>query len=211
MTVTGKDAGAAGTVRRRRMSPEERRRQLLDLGQEIALERSLEQVTIDEVAERAGVSRALIFHYFESKQDFHVALVQEQAEVMLTRTLPPSEVEDPLAALVVSMSSYLDYVEEFKEHFVGLLRGAMSSDPAMRRVVDGTRAAMARRVLDHAPRLGIEPSPAVATAVRGWTAFVEDVVIRWITDPEPELNRDQILGMLVGSLPALAASASLIE
>ncbi|MFZ2511961.1 MAG: helix-turn-helix domain-containing protein, partial [Gordonia sp. (in: high G+C Gram-positive bacteria)] len=129
MTVADESAGKA-SLRRRRMGPQERRRQLLDLGQELAAERSLENVTIEAVAERAGVSRGLIFHYFDSKQDFHLALVQEQAEVMLARTMPPADIADPLELLSRAIDAYIDYVEQNQAHYIGVLRGTLSVDPA---------------------------------------------------------------------------------
>lgn len=208
MTVADTSADGAPT-RRRRMGPQERRRQLLDLGQELVAERSLENVTIEAVAERAGVSRGLIFHYFESKQDFHLALVREQAEVMLARTMPPADVADPLEVLSRAMDAYIDYVEQNHAHYIGVLRGTLSVDPAMRAVADSARIAMTERILGHAPDLGIAVTPAVELTVRGWTAYVEDVMIRWVTDRQ--LSREAIHALLVASLPALAAAAATVD
>lgn len=206
MTATDPNASAAPAARRKRMSPQDRRRQLLDLGEELATEQPLENVTIEAVAERAGVSRALIFHYFDSKQDFHLALVQEWAQKMQERTLPPEDVDDPLLILTESLGAYVDYVTGNSDQFIAVLRGAMSTDPAMRNVAESTRAEMTRRILHYGPALGIEVTPAVEMAVKGWTAFVEDVMIRWITDRQ--LSRDEVLKLLVSSLPALAAAAA---
>lgn len=203
MTITGKGA------RRTRRSPQERRRQLLDLGRELAAEASLENVTIEKVAERAGVSRALIFHYFASKQDFHQAIVREQIALMVERTAPPDDVEDPIAMLSSSMEAYLDYVEEYADDYVGVLRGTLSADPALRQVVDEARLAMIRRILERVPVLGLEVTPAVQLAVQSWIAFVEDVVVRWVA--EKDVTREQVHGILVGSLPALAGAASLVN
>lgn len=209
MATSDTATGASSVPRRTRMSPQQRRRQLLDFGEELATEQPLENVTIEAVAERAGVSRALIFHYFESKQDFHLALVQEWAEQMQARTLPPPDLDDPVAMLTASMSAYIDYVAENGDQFIAVLRGSLSADPAMRNVAESTRADLTRRILHHAPALGIEATAAVQAAVRGWTAFVEDVMIRWITDPQ--LTREQVLALLVGSLPALAGAASRVD
>lgn len=209
MTVTDRNADAAPQARRKRMSPQQRRRQLLDLGEELATEQPLESVSIEAVAERAGVSRALIFHYFESKQDFHLALVQEWAQEMQARTEPPEDVDDPLQRLTASLTAYIDYVVGNSDQYVAVLRGSLSIDPAMRNVAESTRAEMTRRILHHAPVLGIEVTPAVEMAVRGWTAFVEDVMIRWIGDRK--LTRDELLALLVGSLPALAGAAALVD
>ncbi|MFW0784246.1 TetR/AcrR family transcriptional regulator [Gordonia sp. CPCC 206044] len=184
------------------MSPEARRDQLIDLGLAMVRERPLEQVSIDAIAEAAGVSRALLFHYFESKQDFHVAIARAQADEMLECTAPDTTLGDPIAMLSGSMSAFVDYVSDNRAAYMAFMRGSSSADPAMREVFDQTRAAMASRVLDHAPALGIAVTPVVEMTVHGWISFVEETTIGWLT--EPVITRDQLLGLITAALPALA-------
>ncbi|GAC70783.1 putative TetR family transcriptional regulator [Gordonia soli NBRC 108243] len=193
-------------TRRTRMSPEARRDQLIDLGLAMLADRPLEQVSIDAIAEAAGVSRALLFHYFESKQDFHVAIARAQAEQMLERTAPDATLGDPLVILAASMSEFIDYVVAHSTAYTTLMRGASSADPAMREVVDNTRQVMARRILDHAPALGVEVTPLTEMTVHGWIAFVEETTISWLT--EPRVSRDELLGLISASLPALAGAVA---
>ncbi|QTI71311.1 TetR/AcrR family transcriptional regulator [Gordonia polyisoprenivorans] len=188
--------------RRTRMSPEARRDQLIALGLEMVGNRPLEQVSIDAIAEVAGVSRALLFHYFESKQDFHVAIARAQAQEMLDCTEPDDSLGDPLRVLGASMSAYVDYVTENRSAYMALIRGSASADPAMREVFDHTRSVMAGRVLEHAPALGIEPTPVVQMTVHGWIAFVEQTTISWLTDPV--ITREELLSVISSALPALA-------
>ncbi|WP_083862831.1 TetR/AcrR family transcriptional regulator [Gordonia soli] len=188
------------------MSPEARRDQLIDLGLAMLADRPLEQVSIDAIAEAAGVSRALLFHYFESKQDFHVAIARAQAEQMLERTAPDATLGDPLVILAASMSEFIDYVVAHSTAYTTLMRGASSADPAMREVVDNTRQVMARRILDHAPALGVEVTPLTEMTVHGWIAFVEETTISWLT--EPRVSRDELLGLISASLPALAGAVA---
>ncbi|GAA1481849.1 TetR/AcrR family transcriptional regulator [Gordonia sinesedis] len=192
----------AGAAKRARMSPEARRDQLIELGLSMVSERPLEQVSIDAIAEVAGVSRALLFHYFESKQDFHVAIAQAQAREMLARTVPDASLDDPLAILRTSMSAFVDYVSEHRTAYMAFMRGASSADPAMRAVFDSTRAVMTQRVLDHAPTLGVQATPAIEMAVQGWISFVEEVTIRWLTSQE--ISRDELLALISDSLLAIA-------
>src|SRR6516162_2354683 len=65
---------------RRRLSPEDRRAELLALGAEVFGKRPYDEVRIDEIAERAGVSRALMYHYFPDKRAFFAAVVRDEAE-----------------------------------------------------------------------------------------------------------------------------------
>lgn len=193
----------AAASKRTRMSPEARRDQLIELGLSMVSERPLEQVSIDAIAEVAGVSRALLFHYFESRQDFHVAIAQAQADEMLKLTAPDASLTEPLAILRASMSAFVDYVSEHHTAYMAFMRGSSSADPAMREVFDSTRAVMAQRVLDHAPTLGVEATPAIEMAVQGWISFVEEVTIHWLT--HHAISRDELLAVITNSLPAIAA------
>ncbi|MEE3848739.1 TetR/AcrR family transcriptional regulator [Gordonia sp. LSe1-13] len=185
------------------MSPEARRDQFIELGLHMVRDRPLEQVSIDVIAEAAGVSRALLFHYFASKQDFHVAIARAQADEMLECTEPDRALGDPLAMLSGSMSAFVDYVSANREAYMAFMRGSSSADPAMREVFDHTRSVMASRVLEHAPALGIEITPVVEMTVHGWISFVEETTIRWLT--EPVIGRDELLALITTSLPALAS------
>lgn len=211
--MTSKGTAAAPEIedkraasKRTRMSPEARRDQLLEFGLEMVRDRPLEEITIDAIADAAGVSRALLFHYFASKQDYHVAIAQAQADRMLACTEPDESLGDPIAILTASMAAFVDFVNENRSAYTALIRGASSSDPAMRDVFDRTREVMVGRVLDHAPAFGVEVTPTVVLSVHGWVSFVEETTIRWLTSPT--VTRDELLGLITAALPALAGAAS---
>ena len=71
---------------RRRLSPEDRRAELLALGAEVFGKRPYDEVRIDEIAERAGVSRALMYHYFPDKRAFFAAVVKDEADRLYEAT-----------------------------------------------------------------------------------------------------------------------------
>lgn len=188
------------------MTPAARREQFIELGMEMLRDHALEEVTTEAIADAAGVSRALLFHYFQSKQDFHVALASAQAELMLERTLPDPSAGEPLDILRVSMSAFVDFVYENAGAYRAMLRGATSSDPALQEIFAGTRATMSRRILDHGDALGISATPLIAMAVNGWLSFVEEVTLQWLADAG-DVDREQLLGLITGSLPMLAGVA----
>ncbi|GAC56777.1 putative TetR family transcriptional regulator [Gordonia hirsuta DSM 44140 = NBRC 16056] len=207
MTVT---ENAAGTPeRRRRMSPEQRRQQLLDIGLAMSRDMPPEEVTMEAVAEAAGVSRGLVFHYFESTHDFHLAIMRAQAADMLERTRPPEGIDDPNEAALAAIGAYVDYVEEHPAAYASVLRGALSAEAGLREVTEATRNEVAARVISFAPALGLTVNATVRAAVMGWIAFTEDVMIRWLT--ERELSREQVLGLLTTSLLAVAGAAALVD
>lgn len=193
------------------MSPQARRDQLIELGLEMVAQRPIEHVSIDAIAEVAGVSRALLFHYFESKQDFHVAIARAQGEQMLACTEPDESLGDPIAILGASLSAFIDYVDTHRHAYVAFLRGSSSADPEMRAVVDATRSVMAGRILEHAPALGVPVSPYTRLGVFGWIAFVEEVTITWLTDVDSSITRAELLRMITESLPAMAMTVIGIE
>ena len=191
-------------VKRTRLDPAQRRAQLIDLGARMLAERPLEQISVEDIADQAGVSRGLLFHYFASKNEFHLAIVRHSSEQMLQRT-EPSESDDPMLTLRSVLASYVDYVTENRNTYVSLLRGTASGDPQMREVFEQTRDIMAKRTLDQLPKIGLTRTPQVELAVRGWIAFVEEATISWLR--APAITREELIDLTVQSLPALALAA----
>ncbi|MFJ9367407.1 TetR/AcrR family transcriptional regulator [Nocardia sp. NPDC101769] len=193
--------------KRVRLSPTERREQLITLGARMLRERALDDISIGEIAEQAGISRGLLFHYFPTKQDFHLAIIQHANAELLERTSP-----DPKLALFDmlrdSVERYIDYVTENRTSYLALLRGPASASPELVALVDATRMALVDRIIAAAPIPAEDPDrPRLGLAVRGWIAFVEETTLTWLRE-EP-ITRESLVDMLVASLPALALNADL--
>jgi AcrR family transcriptional regulator len=186
-----------------RLDRESRREQLLDLGVRLLATRSLDELSIDDLAEEAGVSRGLLYHYFGGKQEFREAVCRRAADELVARTAPPED-GDPAERLAASMAAYLDYVVENHQGYLSLLRGAAGGSAALRAVYDDARAALTGRIFT-ADSVGVVPdTPAARLMVRGWAAYAEELVLAWIAEPAG-VTRDDLLEMLASSLPALAA------
>jgi AcrR family transcriptional regulator len=201
---------AVTTARRTRMSPQARRDQLISHGLQMLDDRALDQVSIEEVAEAAGVSRALLFHYFESKQDFLVALTTEQSRRMLARTEPDLALGDPIDIARASLAAYIDYVSANRSAYLAILQGSGASDPAMRKVAEDTRTVMAERVLSLADLLDLSRTPLVELSVHGWVTFTEQVTVRWLQDDDG-VARDALIELITKALPLLALSAAELD
>lgn len=191
-------------AKRVRLPPEERRAQLLDLGLQLLAERTLDELSIEHLAETAGVSRGLLFHYFAGKADFQLQVARAAAEDLIARTAP-DPAWAPEETLVRTVGAYVDYVAENPAGYVSLVRGAGSGDAAMRQVFDDTRDRLARRTVDVMTGLGLDLPPMALLVVRGWIAYVEDVTVSWCTAaPGPHRpTRDELLTLLTRGLPAL--------
>jgi AcrR family transcriptional regulator len=191
--------------KRVRLSPEARRAQLIGLGVEMLATRRLDELSVELIAKAAGISRGLLFHYFSSKQEFHVEVARAAAAEMIRRTAPDPDLA-PVDALRGALASFIEYVEENPDNYKSLVRGAASGDADMRTIFDATRSTMAQRVIGVLAQQGLEAEPRATLAIHGWVAYVEECVVRWIDTRTVE--RDQLLDMLTKSLPALALSAS---
>src|SRR4051794_281388 len=99
----------AGSAVRVRMTPDSRREQLLELGVRLLSTRSLDELSIETLAEEAGISRGLLYHYFGNKQDFHRAVCRRAADDLIKVTAPVQEGE-PLERLAKSLDAYVGYV-----------------------------------------------------------------------------------------------------
>src|SRR5580700_10583130 len=105
---------------------------------ELFSERTYDEVSIDELAAAAGISKGLLYHYFPTKRDFYVATVREAASRLLERTSKPVA-GTPLERLSAGLDEYLDYVEAHAKPYAALLRGGVGVDAEVARIVDDTR------------------------------------------------------------------------
>ena len=189
-----------------RMSPETRREQLLELGTRLLATRTLDEISIELLAEEAGISRGLLYHYFHNLQEFHVAVVRRAVEDLFAITAP-RDIEDPLQQLSVSLGAYLDYVAENYTGYLSLVRAASGGNEELRAIYLEGRRALIERIFEIAgpeqlAALGVEDTPTTRLLVDGWAAMVENVVIAWVSDPHG-LSRDEVLTRLVHALPAI--------
>jgi AcrR family transcriptional regulator len=200
--VTAATPPAGPTAPRHRLTPEARRAQLLDLGVGLLATRSLDELTIDVLAEEAGVSRGLLYHYFGNKQDFREAVVRRAVDDLVRQTAPPPG-GDPLERLLASMAAYVDYVVANYQGYTSLVRGAAGGNETLRQLYEEARTALTDRIFDQDARGELVPdTPAVRLVVRGWSALAEELVLTWVAEPGG-VTREQLLDALASSLPAL--------
>ena len=188
---------------RTRLDPEARRAQLVELGLEMLSTRPLDKVAIDDIAAEAGISRGLLFHYFPSKRDFHVAVAQAAAQELVDHTIPdPSLV--PMERLRAGVEAFVDHVTDNRDSYVAFIRGSSGGDPQLLEVYEDTRRAFTDRVLDG---LGLTaPYPdRLRLAVRGWVAFTEEVTVDWLS--RGSLDRDEVVDLIDEALLALVTAA----
>jgi AcrR family transcriptional regulator len=192
------------TTTRTRLTPDQRRGQLLDLGVRLLATRSLDELSIDLLAEEAGISRGLLYHYFGGKRGFYEAVVRHAAADLFAKTAPPPDL-DPLDKLEASMAAYVDYVIANHAGYRSLVKAAAGGNEALRRVYEETQAAIGERIFAEDDGILVADRPAQRLVVRGWLSFVEETVLNWCEDPRG-VSKEQLLGIVTASLPALVAA-----
>ena len=185
--------------KRRRLDVGARREQLLALGMALFATKPYDEVSIDEVARRARISKGLLYHYFPTKRDFYVAGVREAAKRLLDETHPDPAL-DPATNLRGSLEAYLGFVERHGQGYVALVRGGIGSDKEVARILDETRQTIVARTLEQLPG---RPSAAARLAVRGWIGFVEAIATEWLL--KPSVPREELISLAEFTLLSVGA------
>jgi AcrR family transcriptional regulator len=188
----------------RRLDVDERRAQLIALGERLFTSATYSELSMARIAREAGISKALLYHYFPSKQAYFEATLQAAAEELLARTEPDAALP-PLQQLERSVDAYLGWIEEHAEGYKKLIVTA-GEVAEVRAMVDQVRAQTAARILGGVVPEGEPVPPAARTAVRGWLWFMDGACIDWINN-DADVPRDALRGLLLGTLAgALMAS-----
>jgi AcrR family transcriptional regulator len=186
---------SGGKPSRRRLSPDDRRAELLTLGATAFGERPYDEVRIDEIAERAGISRALMYHYFPDKRAFFAAVIRAEGERLFEATSTPTRTGQSLFDRVRSgVRAYVEYHERHPHGSWAAHVGRDRSDPTLLGIDDQDNERQMQRILDAvgtvAPNLDSKVERDLQAIVYGWLAFTLELCRRRIADPS--LNADHI-------------------
>ena len=183
-----------------RLPVDERRRQLLDLCTELFARHSFAELSMARIAREAGISKALLYHYFPRKQELFVATLQQAAAEVARRT-EPDPAKPPAEALAASLDAFLAWVEENDVAYRKLMESA-GSVPEVGALITDVRDRTSARILDG---LGAGPQPKARAAVRAWLWFVDGAILDWLE--HRDLDRAQLGRLLLGSLAGALSSA----
>jgi AcrR family transcriptional regulator len=186
---------------RRRMGVEERRQQLIGVALELFSHRSPDEVSIDEIAAAAGISRPLVYHYFPGKLSLYEAALRRAADELAGRFHEPPE--GPLGArLLRVMGRFFDFVDEHGPGFSALMRGGPAvGSSTTNAMIDEVRQAAYEQIMAH---LGIErPSPQLELVVRSWVSLAESTALIWLDGRK--VPRAELELQLVHDFAALSA------
>ncbi|NHI10048.1 TetR family transcriptional regulator [Streptomyces sp. KO7888] len=175
------------------MGVEERRQQLIGVALDLFSRRSPDEVSIDEIASAAGISRPLVYHYFPGKLSLYEAALQRAADDLAARFAEPRQ--GPLGArLLRVMGRYFDFVDEHGPGFSALMRGGPAvGSSTTNALVDSVRQAAYVQILSHLDVT--EPPARLELVVRSWVSLAESTALIWLDGrrvPRAELERQLV-------------------
>jgi AcrR family transcriptional regulator len=182
---------------RRRLSPDDRRAELLALGAEVFGQRAYDEVRIDEIAERAGVSRALMYHYFPDKRAFFAAVVKGQADRLFeTTNTPPTPGQNLFEEVRGGVLAYMQYHQEHPHAAWAAYVGLGRSDPVLLGIDDEAKDRQMEHIMGRVMEVegsGRKLEPDVERDLRivihGWLALTFEVCRQRIIHPETEAGQ----------------------
>ncbi|MFJ9866233.1 TetR/AcrR family transcriptional regulator [Streptomyces sp. NPDC101165] len=186
---------------RRRMGVEERRQQLIGVALDLFSRRSPDEVSIDEIASAAGISRPLVYHYFPGKLSLYEAALKRASEDLAGRFAEPHE-GSLGARLLRVMRRFFDFVDEHGPGFSALMRGGPAvGSSTTNALIDSVRQAAYEQILTH---LGVTEAPArMELVVRSWISLAESTALIWLDGRR--IPRAELELQLVHDFAALVA------
>src|SRR3954468_19632299 len=188
---------------RRRLPPAERQGQLAQAALAVAAEQGYANLSLDDVASRAGVTRNLLYHYFpRGRLDvFLAALERGGDELPAGRVVGQGRPLDE--KLEANFLRYVEAAEEQTDAWLVLLHARATADPEIEQLRNRYRdAAVASVALNH---LGTsEPPPLALVALRAFVDYAETALDEW---RGTDLDRDTVLSLLSQTLVAAVAAA----
>jgi AcrR family transcriptional regulator len=169
--------------RRIRLENDQRRQQLLQLGRSAFAERAYDEVSIDDIASAAGISKGLLYHYFPTKRDLYLAGLRATAEELAAQVQACHN--EPVTRLQRALDAYLTHAKANAGSYTALMRGGIGSDPEVATVAQRTRQVLldaAQQDASYAPLSTSEHMSALV--LRGWVGTVEAVTLDWVAGLE---------------------------
>src|SRR3954452_11882766 len=171
-----------------RLDPGQRRDQILDAAGNLFAQRAYDQVSVEEIASAAGVTRGLVHHYFGGRKDDYIGLL-ERLGTQREQQLRPPVGRSASARVADSVSRWLDWTEANRTIWLATIaHGEDIADPDVRRVVsDLMRRAVAILAAVHADIA--EDTPRLRYALECWPALNRAATRRWLHGEAPGTPR----------------------
>ncbi|MEU0370348.1 TetR/AcrR family transcriptional regulator [Streptomyces sp. NPDC006283] len=175
-----------------------RRSELIAIGRKLFADTSYDALSVDDIAQHAGIAKGLIYYYFKSKRGYYLAVIEESVAELVTRAA--GERQLPRAERVHrTVDGYLCYAEHHQAAFRTIVTGGVGFDTEVQAIRDAVREELIATIAEGA--YGRREIPLMARlALLGWLSGVEQITLDWLARRRPD--REAVCALLVRLLRA---------
>lgn len=186
-----------------RMDHADRRAAILAAARRLLAERPLDEVSMADFADAAGVARGLLHHYFGSKRELYLAVVRD---VVRVPEIPVPEDAADLSFEQVweaSVEGWMRLIEADPEHWLrAVTAGGAGHDLEVLAILDESKELIVEQALQ---ALGVtDATDELRALARGYGSLTEEITREWLQ--RGRLSRDQAKTVLLRALPLLVES-----
>lgn len=174
-----------------RLTPDRRREQIVAIAATHFARDGVASASMSAIARDAGVTRALVYHYFPGKDALHEAVMQREADALLAAT-EPAPGEAPRASVERALDAYFSHFAASEGGVRDLYASGAGALPAARRFADANHEVQLERIIR---ATGVADTHAHRLALIGWLAFVESTAAN--LEAHPDLTRRDALALCV--------------
>jgi AcrR family transcriptional regulator len=192
-------AGALSSERllAKRLSPEERRAQIVDVTERLFATHAYAEIGVPDVARAAGITPGLVYHYFPTKEVLFLAAYEVRARELMRFCEPDPELpfEEQVAR---GIRGYLTFVEAHGRAYLNLFHGPAVAEEGFVRVCELSRELMVDRFVIGLGATDPSKYPALRLSLRGYIGYAESAVLVWLE--KQEVTRAVLEKMLLAAV-----------
>lgn len=186
-------------VRGARLPRSARRVQLLGAAREVFVAQGYHAAAMDEIAERAGVSKPVLYQHFPGKRELYIALIdQHTGELLAAVRRALASTSDNKLRVAATIQAFFEFIDADGEAFRLVFESDLTNDDDVRALVDRALGAVAQAIADviredtglpeeESVLLGVALAGMANTTARYWVATGKKI---------PREDADRLVAML---------------
>lgn len=182
------------------MPREQRRAQVLDAAREVFVAIGYHAAGMDEIADRAGVSKPVLYQHFPGKLDLYLALLDDGIEGLLARMdAALRSTTDNKRRVRATVAAYFAFVDDPQGAYRLVFESDLTNEPAVRQRVDRVELALAQEIANViAEDTGLSQEEALLLGT-GLQGMAQVAARRWLRDADGPVDR-QAAAELIAAL-----------
>jgi len=192
------ESGLAARPRGGRLPRRARRAQLLESALEVFVANGYHATGMDDIADRAGVSKPVLYQHFPGKLELYLALLETSCDAIIAscrRAL--ASTDDNKLRVAATMTAFYEYVGSETGAFRLVFESDLTNEPAVRAMIDRVTVECAEMITDvirEDTGLSVTAANLLAVSLVG----MAQVSARFWTDDPGDLSREEATALVAG-------------